>query len=508
MFGPTKLISLNGVLKPYQYVANQAAIEALPFDGYTFTFQATWQPFFSTGLNDAGLAQDKAALASIGPAKLSNSFALVWATPPTDAFDWYDDAAWVAGEPALREIVRLAKTNGMKGIFFDPEPYNGRFIWSYANQPTPAGLTQRPSFADYKAKLFSRGARFMQVVQEEAPGLTVMTTRLLTDAAADLKASTTTAEFDTYRQDDQYFGLYDSFAAGMVHGISGSTILIEGNERSYDYATEADFTSANTEIRTGLKGLLAPADQAKFDLSVQVGHSSFPFGVRQSADARWIGYFLPDESTRNAVLTDNVRNSLLHSDTYAWSYADTESTLWDLATTQPAVVAALQAGKSAAVTNGPPVANQPVAAAARDQFANAQNMLGIIRTSAGVPVAGVAVAASPYGLTCTATDASGMYFCRGQKGWTGTITPSKTSLQFSPPALTIQPLNSFRNGFNFTASPGTATDGNLPPGKPPATEPTPAVTLPLRLLDSRNVSRGNQWEFVCQTLLLALPASP
>jgi hypothetical protein len=450
---PSKLIALSGILKPFRYLEHRAELESLPFDGYAIAFQASWQPFFSSGINAPGFAQDQADLAAIGQDRLKDSFALIWATPPTDSWDWFDDAAWQASEVAIRTIARTARAVGMKGVMFDPEPYQDRFVWGYDQQPIPAGRATRPTFDEYRTKIFQRGQRFMEILQDEAPGLTVMTTRLFTDASADLKGSATYEDFLRARQEDKWFGLGESFSAGMVRATTGGTTLIEGNERGYDYAVTNDFTSANAEIRDGLRWLAYPDDRETYDSAVQPGHPSYIYGVMTEQDSRFIGFYLPDRATRLKVLQDNVRNSLEQSSTYAWTYADTETPVWELASTQPDVLSALRAAKGAAGSGQPPAADQGVASGARDAYVNKQLLIGRVSNTMG-PLPGLTVEPSEPGMSCLPTDGDGLFFCYARKGWTGTLTPQLKGSSFSPSSRFVEPLNSFRNGFNFEASPG------------------------------------------------------
>jgi PA14 domain len=490
----TKLIVLNGVLKPFRYRAMMNSVDTLPFDGVTLALQTSFQPFFAPGINTVSQPTDRADLEAIGPARLKDSFALIWATPPQDSWNWFDDAAWAQTESNVREIAKMVKQYNMKGVFFDPEPYDDRLLWGYSRQTLPAN---RPTFAEYNAKVFARGTRFMQILEEEAPGLTVLTTRLFTDAL-DAQGQPQPSSLP----DSDYYGLVPAFAAGMIRGSTNFSTIIEGNERGYEYAVSNDFVKANADI-AGARTLVDAVDQPRYDRVIQPGHPVYPDGALATADARFLGFYLRDtpfgaaqRSTSLKIIADNTRNALEKSRSYAWVYLED-----DLATLTASsdVIQAIAAGKAAAGSQQAPFTDQTVAGNGRSAFIKASALSGTMNSSSGPAVGLVNIATSNNRTTCI-HNVSGKYFtCKGFDGWSGTLTPQKTGFRFDPPSRTVNNLVGNVPGFGFIAIPDDsvtiATTTQPVTTQPATTQPAttqPATTQPATGTGSVTRERWNR----------------
>jgi PA14 domain len=483
----TKLIALDGVFKPFQYRQALANVDSLPFDGVAISLQTSFQPFFATGINTSGQAQDRLDLDEIGAARLQDSFALIWATPPQDSWNWFDDAAWAQTETNLREVAKMVKQYKLKGVMFDPEPYENRLLWGYNKQTLPAA---KPSFAEYQAKVFVRGARFMQVLEQEAPGLIVMTTRLFTDSVDTQGQPFSNAQL----QDSDYYGLVPAFGAGMIHGATDSSIIIDGNERSYDYAVANDFQKANAEIAS-LRSFADPADRARYDRVLQPSHSVYPDGVRAINDSRFLGFYLRSQplgaaslSTALNVIADNTRNALEKSKSYAWVYLESER----LATVSPSseVVQAIARGKAAAGTQQTPFTDQTVATNGRTAYINKSSLSGTMTAQNGGPLELVSVQTSDNRMGCVHSVAGQYFVCQGFSGWSGTLTPVLAGYRFDPPSRPVTNLVGNLPGFGFVAipdstvttlSPTTVTPTTVAPTTLKPTTVTPTTVAPTTL---------------------------
>ncbi len=470
----TKLIVLNGVLKPFRYREILQNVDALPFDGVTLALQTSFQPFFAAGVNTVAQPGERIDLAAIGSERLKDSFALIWATPPENQWNWFDDAAWAQTESNLREIAKMVKQYGMKGVFFDPEPYDDRLLWGYNRQTLP---TNRPTFAEYSAKLFERGTRFMQVLEEEAPGLTVMTTRLFTDALTAQGQPVSVADL----RDSDYYGLVPSFAAGMVRGSTSTSTIIEGNERGYEYGVASDFDKGNADI-AGARTLANEADRPRYDRVVQAGHPIYPDGMLATTDARFFGFYLRSDpfvaaqrATSLNLISDNTRNALEKSRKYAWVYLED-----DLSTLSASsdVMQAVAAGKAAAGTSRAPFTDQVVASNGRSAFLNASSLSGTMTTESGPSVGLVKINPSDNRMTCEHS-VSGQYFtCKGFSGWTGTITPVKVGFRFDPPSREVTNLVGNKPGFGMIAVPDLSMTTTQPISTTTTTTTTTTTLAP------------------------------
>jgi len=78
---------------------------------------------------------------------------LIWGSPPAD-FDWFDDSQWDAIESNARLLTGIAQAGRIRGICFDPEPYDFS-LWDYSKQPRAKGALIRR----VPAKVRQRGAQ-------------------------------------------------------------------------------------------------------------------------------------------------------------------------------------------------------------------------------------------------------------------------------------------------------------------------------------------------------------
>jgi PA14 domain len=469
----TKLILFDGVLKPFRYRALLDSIDALPFDGVTLALQTSFQPFFANGINTAGQQVDRGDLVSIGPAKLKDSFALLWGTPAGGSWNWFDDAAWAQTETNVREIAKMVRQYGMKGVFFDPEPYEDRLLWGYNRQTLPAN---RPSFAEFQSKVFARGARFMQVLQEEAPGITVMTTRLFTDGV-DAQGK---PQSNDVLQDSDYFGLLPSFGAGMVRGANSNSTIIEGNERGYEYAVANDFDQANSNIAS-LRTFVEPVDRSRYDEVIQPGHPVYPDGTLATTDSRFLGFYLrtapftpAERATSLNIISDNTRNALEKSRGYAWVYLENDPTTL---TSTSDVMQAIALGKAAAGTQRNPFTDQTVATTGRDAFANLSSLSGTLTTQGGPDVGLTEITTSDNRMGCQHSVGGQYFVCKGFNGWSGTLRPIKAGFRFEPPTRQVTNLVGNVPGFGFVAIPDNTPPTTAPPTTAPPTT-APVTTAP------------------------------
>jgi len=75
---------------------------------------------------------------------------------------------------------------------------------------------------------------------------------------------------------------------------------------------------------------------------------------------------------------------------------------------------------------------------------------GEIKTSAGIPLAGVTLVFSNGGGSTT-TDANGRYSLMVNAGWSGAVTPAKTNFSFTPSNRSYSNVSADKGGENFAA---------------------------------------------------------
>jgi len=72
-------------------------------------------------------------------------------------------------------------------------------------------------------------------------------------------------------------------------------------------------------------------------------------------------------------------------------------------------------------------------------------------SAGGKPLAGIRIAPSAAGATCTASAANGSYSCVMPKGWMGSLTPSSTGFIFAPAAIPLSGVTTSLARQNFAA---------------------------------------------------------
>ncbi len=154
---------------PAQMRDELAAMEKRPFDGLIFRLSGGHNAFVTKPLESASFAEDERILRSLQFTQFRDNFVLVWGSPPAD-FDWFNDSQWDATEANARLLVGIAQAGRVRGICFDPEPYDFS-LWDYAKQPQ----AKVHAFAEYRAKVRQRGTQLMRAFEKPMPGATILT---------------------------------------------------------------------------------------------------------------------------------------------------------------------------------------------------------------------------------------------------------------------------------------------------------------------------------------------
>lgn len=249
--------------------------------------------------------------------------------------DWFSDGDWKTAEKALRYAAKLAKTLGCKGILWDPEAYKpGKNPWRYSDQEGAGRFT----YYEFYAQVRKRGAQFIQALQQEYPGLVVLSLRELSDfqqgspfSQGLLPVKDTTSTRTALQT--SWWGLHLPFTIGILDAINPGVKFIDGNEESYYYTSALEFYKIRNTIKNDARALLPESAQQKFASNYFIGHAL-------SADyimGNWAGLisFPLMLSGQGKVLTEkeramwfehNAYYSFITSDEYVWLY--TEKSNW------------------------------------------------------------------------------------------------------------------------------------------------------------------------------------
>ncbi|MEX2232983.1 MAG: hypothetical protein WD824_12535, partial [Cyclobacteriaceae bacterium] len=106
---------------------------------------------------------------------LTDNFLVIYGA---SQLSWFSDEDWAIVDVNLRYFARLAKAMKCKGIMWDPEAYKpGINPWQYIKQEG----REQYSFQQFYNQARKRGAQFITALQEEFPGLVILSLREFSD---------------------------------------------------------------------------------------------------------------------------------------------------------------------------------------------------------------------------------------------------------------------------------------------------------------------------------------
>ena len=220
---------------------------------------------------------------------------------PGTHVDWFDD--WTPAVENLKNMAKVAKLAGLKGLIWDPEGYRNTPHFHY---PQP-GTTPTHTQAEYEARVRELAERIIKEICEVYPDITILSLFGYTNAS---------------------INLLPTFLDGLLAASDPRFVLVDGQEGSYYYKDKADFARRYGWMRhpDGMgfnrcneKARWARQGQAGFGLFVTTGKS----GTWQSrTDLLDMNYFNPPDFRR--ALT----NAVNLSDRYVWLYTELSSGGW------------------------------------------------------------------------------------------------------------------------------------------------------------------------------------
>jgi hypothetical protein len=322
---------------PAQMRDELAAMEKRPFDGLIFRLTGGHNAFVTKPLEPASFAEDERILRSLQFMRFRDNFVLIWGSPPSD-FDWFNDSQWDAIEANAKLLVGIAQAGRIRGICFDPEPYDFS-LWNYAKQPKAKVHT----FAEYRAKVQQRGAQLMRAFEKPMPGATILSFFhvSLFDRMATLPETERTERLA--RED---WGLMPDFFVGMLEGAGPKAKFIDGNENAYYYTSREQYFRAYHAIRERARGLVPPELREKYERQVRAGQALYvdqTFALRQPNTEQYLSYRMTPED-RAKWFEHNTYWALYTTDEYVWCYSE-RMNWWKNETPpglEPAIVSARQ----------------------------------------------------------------------------------------------------------------------------------------------------------------------
>lgn len=321
---------------PAQMRDELAAMEQRPFDGLIFRLSAGHNAFLTKALDPGKFDEDQHILQNLQFTRFRDNFVLVWGSPPAD-FDWFNDGQWDAIEANAKLLVRTALAGRIRGICFDPEPYDFS-LWNYAKQPRTNAYT----FAEYRSKVRQRGSQLMRAFEGPMPGATILT--FFHVSMFDRFAGLTEAE-RTKRLARESWGLMPDFFVGMLESASPQARFIDGNENAYYYTAREQYFRAYHAIRQRARQLVPPELVEKYERQVQAGQALYVdqnFALRQPGTEKYLSYRLTPEE-RAKWFEHNTYWALYTTDEYVWCYSERMN--WWKGQTPPGLQAAIESAR-------------------------------------------------------------------------------------------------------------------------------------------------------------------
>ncbi len=291
------------------------AMEKRPFDGLIFRLSGGHNAFVTQQLDPAKFTEDERVLRELRFTRLTNNFVLVWGSPAA-GFDWFDDTQWQVIQANAALLVRVAQAGQLKGICFDPEPYDFS-LWDYAKQPR----SKDHSFPEYRRQVRERGVQLMRAFEKEMPGATILSFFhvSLFDRFADL-----TEEERAPRLERERWGLMPDFFIGMLEAATPKAQFIDGNENAYYYTSREQYFRAYHAMRQRGLRLVPPELQEKYECQVRAGQALYVdqnFALRQPNTEKYLSYRMtPEERAR--WFEHNTYWALYTTDQYVWCYSE------------------------------------------------------------------------------------------------------------------------------------------------------------------------------------------
>jgi hypothetical protein len=321
---------------PAQISEELAAMEKRPFDGLIFRLSGGHNAFVTNALDPAKFAQDERILGRLQLTRFTDNFLLVWGSPPA-GFDWFDETQWHGIEANAKLLVGIAQAGHVRGICFDPEPYDFS-LWDYAKQPS----TNAHTFAEYRAKVRQRGAQLIRTFEDRMPGATILT--FFHVSLFDRFATLPEAE-QTQRLAKERWGLMPDFFVGMLEGASPEARFIDGNENAYYYTSREQYFRGYHAMRERARGLVPPELREKYERQVRAGQALYVdqnFALRQPNTEKYLSYRMTPEE-RAKWFEHNTYWALYTTDEYVWCYSERMN--WWKDQTPPGLEAAIRSAR-------------------------------------------------------------------------------------------------------------------------------------------------------------------
>jgi hypothetical protein len=320
--GRKKLISLGwDHPTPAQLRRDLAEMERRPFDGVVIQATANGAPanlgaypfihaFSNTKWKREWFEESIRDLKSLRPKRLKENFLWLFANPGD--VDWFDDDGWKNIVEHCRIAAWIARAGGLRGVWFDPEPYQPPFApFRYSAPPRDA----RRSFDDYAAKARQRGREVMKAMAAEYPDMTIFTMFMNSWNLASARNP-----YPRRLLASEPYGLLPAFFDGWLDVLPNSITLVDGGESAYLYNDELSFYRMAVETKVDGQKLVSPENRTRYRAQVQVSFGIYLDAYVNPASSP----FRIDGRGRALIerLQENLGAAMRVADEYVWLYGE------------------------------------------------------------------------------------------------------------------------------------------------------------------------------------------
>ncbi len=274
-----------------------AVIDALPFDGIAFHSPSGWSLMNGALHSTATLSNEWAPLKGVQWTRMKSNLAVVNVDRPNDFFD-----DWSATIQSFQNLAVVLRDVGIQGVLFDNEEYQ-RHIWDY---PDNVRYSATKSLSDYYAQARLRGGQIISAMQSVHPDIEVMV--LLSPAD---NCPSTPDLVNAWSRDPSK--LAGAFTVGMME--NSTKPIVDGNEVSYNYRTQAEFDASYQWRKFGMATkcpFISTALQTSWSNRMSVSEAVYNRGLNYAN-----GVYKPMSP---AIMQQVMGMALRGVDKYAWLY--------------------------------------------------------------------------------------------------------------------------------------------------------------------------------------------
>ena len=283
------------------YIATKVAhIETLPFDGIAIHNSIGTELMNGSLHSVAAIAAEWAPLRGVTWTRMQHNFAVVHVKRSADFFD-----DWTNTIQSFQNLAIVLRDIGIEGILFDNEEYSQPYIWHYPANMRYAGSK---SLSDYYAQARLRGGQIITAIQAVYPEIEFMV--LLSPSE---NCPSTPSVVRAWTPDPN--NVAGAFTVGLME--RSNKAIIDGNEVSYAYRSQAEFDAAYQWRKTGMVGstpcpFIPPALYASWSNRISISEAVYNRGIL---------YANNDYRSMTAQMMNQVLGMALRGvDTYAWLY--------------------------------------------------------------------------------------------------------------------------------------------------------------------------------------------